>query len=163
MATIDFWFKPQNSWNMGPACGSVIVASVNPAPTTTACIYIIHNTTANSTYVGYADDALDRWKTRTETFHVMGIPQTYAQNILCAQCLPTSNGASMFLKGQNACEHLLIRAVVNGLLGVTTSTNSQLRTTPFINAVATQVRVYLPSDPWGNLLGRRQVNLGYTY
>jgi hypothetical protein len=27
----------------------------------------------------------------------------------------------------------------------------------------TQVRVYLPSDPWGKLLGARQANFGHWY
>lgn len=65
----------------------------------------------------------------------------------------------MYLAGQNNCEHLLIRAVVNGLLGPTTSTNTQLGKTPFINAIAGLVRVYLPSDPWGKLEGAKQVAL----
>jgi len=148
----------------GKACGTANKQSVNPAPKTNAGIYIIHNSNENSTYVGYADDAQNRWKARTEVFHTLGIPRNYAKRILCAFCVPSVlNGPQMFLAGQNACEHLLIRAVVNGLLGVTTNTNSQLANAPFTNNIATQVRVYLPSDPWGRLDGRQQVNLGQFY
>ncbi|GFM81550.1 hypothetical protein PSCICO_50550 [Pseudomonas cichorii] len=164
MATVEFYFQTQNAWNMGPACGTTITNSSNPAPATTACIYIIHNTHENSTYVGYADNAFDRWKSRTEVFHIMGIPNAYAKNILCAYCLPTvSGGHSMYLKGANNCEHLLVRAVANGLLGKTTNTNSQLATLPFSNSTATKVQVYLPSDPWGKLEGRKQDNVGLFY
>lgn len=157
MATVEFYFQAHHSWNMGPACGTVFNASVNPAPATPPCIYIIHNVQENSTYVGYADNANHRWKTRTEAFHIMGIPQAYGQQILCAYCQPTvSHGQSMYLAGSNNCEHLLVRAVANGLLGITTSTNTQLGGTYFSNPIATQVRVYLPTDPWGNLDGRQQ-------
>lgn len=164
MATLEFDFKAQNAWTMGPACRGIGIGSTNPAPVTTGCIYIIHNTTENTTYVGYADSAYDRWKARTEVFHIMGIPQAYGQNILCAYCYPVHSGTTpVLLQGQNACEHLLIRAVVKGLLGVTTNTNSQLANTPFINSNVTQVRVYLPSDPWGSLEGRKQANVGFAY
>ena len=160
MATVEFDFKSHHSWTMGPACGTTFMSSVNPAPATTACIYIIHNTAENSTYVGYADNANDRWKSRTEVFHIMGIPKNYAKNILCAYCLPHVHGPhSMYLQGQNNCEHLLIRAVANGLLGVTTSTNTQLRTVPFSNAIATKILVRLPTDPWGNLESDKQIAL----
>ncbi|NWA25800.1 hypothetical protein HX870_06880 [Pseudomonas gingeri] len=164
MAIAEFRFETYHSWDMGLACGDDATPSVNPAPATTACIYIIHNTGENSTYVGYADNAFDRWKTRAEVFHIMGIPKAYAKNILCAYCLPTvDSGKSMFLAGQNNCEHLLIRAVVNGLLGVTTSTNTQLGKTPFINPIATMVRVYLPTQKWGKLVGSRQIALPHQY
>jgi hypothetical protein len=157
MAIVEFEFKAHHSWTMGPACGNVINASVNPAPTTSGCIYIIHNSAENSTYVGYAEDAQHRWSTRTEVFHIMGIPRNYADRILCAYCKPSvDSGKSMWLEGKHNCEHLLIRGVVNGLLGVTTSTNSQLGGQYFVNKIATQMRVYLPTDPWGRLEGRKQ-------
>ncbi len=158
MAIVTFDFST-DVWNMGPACGN---PSYNPAPFTNPCIYIIHNSTENSTYVGYADDANDRWKSRTEVFHIMGIPKNYGKTVLCACCIPTvSGGKSMFLKGQDACEHLMIRAVVNGLLGITTSTNSQLGSTPFSNPVARTIRVYLPTQPyWGHLMSDREITFG---
>ncbi|MBD2838758.1 hypothetical protein ID144_17075 [Pseudomonas sp. JM0905a] len=159
MATLEFHFKSQNSWNMGPACGSDLVPSTNPAPATTAGIYIIHNSTENSTYVGYADNCYNRWQSRYEVFHAMGIKKSYGKGILCAYCLPTMDVGSMFLEGYNNCEHALIRAVVNGLLGVTQNTNTQLANTPFINKSITMLRVLLPTDPWGKLLGARQVAL----
>lgn len=152
MATVEFHFKVHQSWNMGAACGN---PSTNPAPTTTACIYIIHNKKENTTYIGYADNAKHRWNGRTEVFHTLGIPVAYGQEILCAYCLPTMSSGSMFLEGANACEHLLIRAVVRGVLGPTTNTNTQLATTFFSNASATKVEVYLPSDPWGKLEGAK--------
>src|SRR3569623_1749386 len=152
MATVRFEFKKINSWHMGPACGTDTTPSENPAPRTNACIYLIHNSGENSTYVGYADDAQHRWSTRYEVFHAFGIPKGYAKNILCAWCMPTvSHGLQMFLEGRNNCEHLLIRAVVNGLLGRTTNTNTQLATSHFANHIATRVEVSLPSDPWGKL------------
>lgn len=154
MAMVEFYFKPQNEWTMGPACGN---PSKNPAPATTGCIYIIHNSTENTTYIGYADDALHRWNTRTEVLHIMGIPQVYGQKILCAWCCPTYTGnVPILLQGQNAAEHLLIRGVANGLLGKTTNTNTQLAVTPFKNSKFDHMRVYLPSDPWGCLKGRRE-------
>jgi hypothetical protein len=167
MPTIEFYFKPYNEWTMGPACAGPGGSSINPAPSTTGCIYIIHNSAENTTYVGYADDANDRWKTRTEVFHIMGIPQTYGQKILCAYCKPTSDGPSSILyKDYAGCEHLLIRAVMNGLLGPTTCTNTQLGNWMFPNPyhpTGTQVRVYLPKDPWGKLQGRKQATFGKWY
>ncbi|MDH4584438.1 hypothetical protein E8F20_21500 [Pseudomonas sp. BN415] len=160
MATVEFDFKSHHSWTMGPACGTAFTPSINPAPATTACIYIIHNTGENSTYVGYADNANDRWKSRAEVFHIMGIPKNYAKHILCAYCLPcVYGGPSMYLQGFNNCEHLLIRAVVNGLLGKTTNTNTQLASVPFANPTATKVRVRLPTDPWGNLESDKEISL----
>lgn len=159
MAIVTFSFEIHNSWNMAAACGDDFNPSTNPAPGTSPCIYIIHNKTENSTYVGYADNARHRWETRYEVFHTMGISKTYAQDILCAHCCPTMDTGSMYLQGQNNCEHLLIRAVVNGLLGKTTSTNTQLGKTPFINKIATNIRVYLPSNPWGNLESHKTINI----
>lgn len=166
MATIEFHFKNYNAWTMGPACAGPGGASLNPAPTTTACIYIIHNSVENTTYVGYADDAKHRWSGRTEVFHTFGIPQVYGQQILCAYCKPTSDGAPVLLEGYGGCEHLLIRAVVNGLLDITTSTNTNLRNWYFPNPyhpAKTTVRVYLPSDPWGHLDGAKQASFGHWY
>ena len=164
MAIVEFYFKQNQSWDMGPACGDVTTSSVNPAPVTTACIYIIHNKTENTTYVGYADNANHRWNGRTEVFHTFGIPKSYGKKILCAYCRPSvDSGKSMFLEGQNNCEHLLVRAVVNGLLGVTTNTNTQLSGAFFSNKIATELRVYLPSDPWGCLAGRQRVYLNGPY
>jgi hypothetical protein len=126
MATVEFNFNLW--WTMGKACGTSTKASYNPAPNKGPGIYIIHNSNVeNTTYVGYADNCYHRWNGRTEVFHTLGIPKAYAKNVLCAFCLPSvDQGKSMWLEGMNNCEHLLIRAVVNGLLGVTTNTNSQL-------------------------------------
>lgn len=159
MATVKFDFDTTNAWTMGPACGTPGTPSVNPAPVTNPCIYIIHNTVENSTYVGYADNAQHRWSTRYEVFHAMGIPKNYGNKILCAYCYPKLSAGQMFLEGQNNCEHLLIRAVVNGLLGVTTCTNTKLASTPFVNAAVTKILVYLPSYPakWGKLEPDKQV------
>ena len=152
MSQMKFDFLKQNSWDMGPACKNI---SLNPAPITNPCIYLIHNSTENTTYVGYADGANDRWKTRTEVFHISGITEVYGKGILCAYCLPTANTVWQ-LKGQNNCEHVLIRAVANGLLGKTTSTNTQLGSTWFMNSASSTlaVQVYLPAYPgklWGKL------------
>lgn len=164
MGIVTFDFEAHNSWNMAAACGDDFNSSTNPAPGTSPCIYIIHNKTENSTYVGYADNARHRWETRYEVFHIMGISRAYAQDILCAYCRPSMDIGSMYLQGQNNCEHLLIRAVVNGLLGKTTSTNTQLGKTLFINTAAKHIRVYLPSDPWGNLEGRKTIKIpSYGY
>ena len=163
MATVEFNFNLW--WTMGKACGTNVKASYNPAPNKGPGIYIIHNSNVeNTTYVGYADNCYHRWNARTEVLHTLGIPKAYAKNVLCAFCCPSvDQGKSMWLEGMNNCEHLLIRAVVKGLLGVTTNTNSQLATTTFNNKTATLVRVYLPSDPWGWLQGRRQVAVGANF
>jgi hypothetical protein len=131
---------------------------VNPAPVTHACIYIIHNNNSNETYVGYADDANDRWSTRTEAFHCMGIEVTYGAQIFCAYCYPTVKPGSMLLKGTNNVEHHLIRAVVTGLLGVTTNTNTQMGALACsVDHQVNEIRVYLPTDPWGHLHGRQRI------
>lgn len=163
MATVEFNFNLW--WTMGKACGTSSKASYNPAPNKGPGIYIIHNSNVeNTTYVGYADNCSHRWNARTEVFHTLGVPKAYAKNILCAFCCPTvDQGKSMFLEGMNNCEHLLIRAVVNGLLGVTTSTNSQLGSTTFNNSIATLVRVYLPTTNWGWLKGSRQIAVKANY
>lgn len=150
----DVTFNFQNSWTMGQACGTVANPSINPAPITTPCIYIIHN---------YAQN---RWASRSEVFHQFGIPRAYADNILCAYCQPTiTRRAVMLLKGQNNCEHLLIRAVFNGLLlgNQPTITNTQLIQTPFNNPIATSVTVHLPTVRWGRLTGSRQVAVNANF
>ena len=165
MPRVTFDFRPAGAgvgrnWTMGPACGN---PSNNPAPTTNPVIYIIHNSSVdNTTYVGYADDAEHRWRTRTEVFHCFGINQALGQQMLCACCVPVSN-AHIFLKGMHGCEHLLIRAVFGALLGVTDVTNTQLVNTPFNNANVTSVRVRLPTDPWGHLAGDVNQNVGAHY
>jgi hypothetical protein len=172
MPTVQFFFKPPygDSWTMAPACGGQ-GASVNPAPKTGPCVYIIHNTSSNETYAGYAVDANHRWSTRTEAFHCMGIEATYGARVLCAYCYPIFGSGNNWtkvtnLEGTNNQEHLLVRSVVNGLLGVTTNTNTMLRTTPFgVHRTVDRVEVYLPTDPWGKLSGARFFNLtpGGTY
>lgn len=163
MPTVEFEFKTKNAWTMGPACGDAKTPSINPAPATTSGIYIIHNDNENTTYVGYADNAVDRWQTRTEVFHCFGIPASYGSNILCAWCVPTMKTGSIFLKGLHAAEHLLIRAVCKGLLGPTTNTNTQLSNIWFTNSSVTKIRVYLPKDPWGTLLGAREVSVSNPF
>jgi hypothetical protein len=151
---VQFDFRPMyggEQWNMGNS-------SDNPAPQTWKIIYIIHNSNTNNTYVGYADDARDRWKTRAEAFHTMGISASYGRGVLCACCIPTKPH-SIALKGRNGCEHLLIRAVCKGLLGRTTNTNTQLAGTYFTNQSVTELRVYLPADPWGSLSGTKSEDL----
>lgn len=151
-----------HSWNMGPATTS---PSNNPAPSIGPCIYIIHNGNTNHTYVGYADNAVDRWKTRTEVFHCMGITLTYASNVLCALCHPKivqSNGSYHWVKGAlqglHRPEHILIRAVVRGVLGATTNTNTSMANTVYHAPGHTfnRIEVQLPtSGTWGSLLSSR--------
>ena len=154
----DFTEKHNSYWNMKPACGTDATASVNPAPVTNPCIYIIHNENTNQTYVGYADNANHRWNTRTETFHCLGIDRAYAKKVHCAYCYPregdkagnnlTKIGAG-FLEGKQRAEHLLMRAVANGLLGVTTCTNTRdaktLFTGPIVISKVAGVVVRLPA------------------
>lgn len=147
-----------HSWNMGSACGN---PSTNPAPSIGPCIYIIHNGNTNHTYVGYAVDASDRWKTRTEVFHCFGLTQAYANNVLCALCHPKivqTNGSYHWttgdLHGMWRPEHILIRMVVRGALGATTNTNTALSTTSynFPGHTFNRVEVHLPVYPkWGKL------------
>lgn len=154
---IQFDFSPAgNNWNMGPACGD---PSQNPAPVTFPILYLIHNFNTNTTYAGYAQDAQHRWGDRTEVFHCLGIAQAYAQNVFCAMCIPHILNGHMRLDvpgamhgAINTAEHLLIRAVVNGLLGITTCMNTVLRNVPYTNPHNyTDVDIYLPADPWGTL------------
>lgn len=168
--TIEFSFQQLNTWNMGPACGTDTKDSENPAPQTGACIYIIHNENENSTYVGYADNAKDRWSTRYEVFHCFGIPKAYAKKVHCAWCYPTLDGHTNVLltslTGQNSCEHLLMRAVVKGLLGPTTCTNTQQSKTAFYSPHVSGVRVYFPvqhNAKWGKLENAKQANLNGMY
>jgi len=155
MAELSFKFKEESTWTMGPACCTPDGESINPAPTTPNCIYIIHNTSSNETYAGYADNAKNRWATRFESFHCFGIEKGYAQGILCAYCVPKVKESTqhLHLEGTGGFEHWLIRAVVNGLLGVTTSTNTQLRKTPVPTNGIHRISITLPtkSDKWGHL------------
>jgi hypothetical protein len=169
--TIDFKFKPENSWDMTSACGDDMNPSENPAPTSGPCIYLIHNENVNSTYVGYADNTRHRWSTRYEVFHIFGIEEDYAENIHCAYCVPKiTGGLGINLHGLGNCEHLLIRAVVRGLLGVTQCTNTKLASTPFSNVNifgGLTVNVYLPTNQakWGDLENGKQkvINFGSVY
>lgn len=136
----------------------------NYAPITNGCIYIIHNENSNSTYIGYADNAQDRWSHRVEVFHCMGIFNAYAKKVRCAVCFPkvTHNQRRIILnwKGTNGLEHLLIRAVRNGLLGRTTCTNTLLSTQLFPLRDDTKITVYLPGwNKWGKLDGSKEITL----
>ena len=161
MATLYYNFNViGHEWDMGPACAN---PSINPAPATVPCIYIIHNSNSNETYVGYAFNARHRWRTRTEAFHCFGIEEDYAQNILCAYCIPCDQHGNQYqgvFQGANSPEHLLIRAVRNGVLGVTTCTNTQMRELPCIppNGID-QLEIHLPAPNWGGLLGDRYVDI----
>lgn len=159
MNDLEFYFT--EFWDMGKACGDDVTASNNPAPATTAGIYIIHNKKENTTYVGYAENAKHRWATRYEVFHCLGIATDYGKNILCAFCVPEFNGVKLTAKNNLLwSEHILIRAVVKGLLGVTTNTNSTSSKQPFIEPHRTRVRVYLDGDvkkKWGRLDNPREV------
>ncbi len=71
-----------------------------------------------------------------------------------------------FLTGAaGSAEHLLIRAVVNGLLGTTTSTNTALSKTPYHHPVGVDnVMVYLPVAPnWDDLEGGKMIALPVAY
>ncbi|MCG9575378.1 GIY-YIG nuclease family protein [Vibrio tubiashii] len=162
MATLLFNFKAPNgtNWDMAAACQS---PSKNPVTlASNPCIYIIHNSNTNHTYVGYAKNAKKRWDSRTEAFFCMGIQKKYAAKVLCAYCYPKLGNTNVpfgSLKGQNNAEHALIRAVKNGLLGKTTSTNTSLRQTEFdpnflvVNGkTVDRIQVSLPATgAWGHL------------
>ncbi len=175
MPDLVFWFRPPfgTQWTMAPACGTDAEPSINPAPPGTPAIYIIHNSTTNQTYVGYAGNPHHRWETRTEAFHCMGIERDYAKDILCACCIPLIGVGKDWaaythypaLEGATAAEHLLIRAVVNGLLGKTTSTNTKLGMMPYLHPPGVdKILVYLPTNPlWGDLKGERSVALPPSY
>jgi hypothetical protein len=175
MADIVFWFRiPHGThWTMASACGTDAEPSTNPAPPGAPCIYIIHNSTSNQTYVGYAGDPHHRWETRTEAFHCMGIERDYAKDILCACCTPLIGAGPDWatytpypaLAGAMAAEHLLIRAVANGLLGATTSTNTKLGMMPCPRPLGVDnILVYLPTKPyWGDLKGERSTALPPLY
>ena len=168
MSAIGFDFRGTH-WSMEAACGTNVMESVNPAPTTHPCIYIIHNQNTNQTYVGYAKDANDRWKTRYESFHCFGIDSIYAKNVLCAACIPEENSTGAWkaisgkIDGSNAAEHLLIRAVVNGVLGMTTSTNSMMGKVGYNYPGVDEVLIYLPKNKWGYLEGQKSGKVGNFY
>jgi hypothetical protein len=164
MGILEFNFS--NVWDMEAACGDDVNDSNNPAPSTQAGIYIIHNENENTTYVGYADDAKKRWGTRYEALHCLGIPGAYAKKILCGFCRPTFSGAiPMNYKGNLGCEHALIRAVVNGLLGVTQNTNTQMSNTPYKPGPIhgdVLIRVYFPVpyfSKWGKLENAKEIRI----
>lgn len=166
MATVNFDFLAANSWTMQQACAN----GTNPAPVTHhPVIYIIHNRRTNGTYVGYANDAYDRWRTRTEVFHCFNFELGYGADILCAWCTPQLNNPPAApgpypgpLAGQGRPEHLLIRAVANGLLGATTCTNTALRGSTFVpTGNINQVIVRLPGHGarWGLLERDKMIGL----
>lgn len=163
MGVLSFDFT--EIWDMGEACGDDVTASDNPAPKTKAGIYIIHNANENTTYVGYADNAKNRWGSRYEALHCFGIPNGYGKKILCAFCIPTFDGPAMQFCGNLGCEHILIRAVVKGLLGVTTCTNTKLANTAFAPGTLfgdIEVRVYFPVGhhaKWGSLENAKNVKI----
>ena len=174
MPNIVYYFRAPygRQWTMESACGTATEPSTNPAPPGAPCIYIIHNSDSNQTYVGYAANAIDRWATRAEAFHCMGIDRDYAKKILCACCTPMlgegKNWATYtpypLLEGTYAAEHLLLRAVVNGLLGKTTSTNTKLGTMPCARPLGViKIQVYVPTHPWGSLQGEKEVVLPDAY
>ena len=136
-----------DEFSMGKACSNPSVTPVQ-APTN-HCVYIISNENNNppSVYVGYAADAQDRWKHRVEVLHDFGVPNAYGKQIKCAWCRPKiSNVAnpdpgnlghwnfipSAQLRGSHSAEHLLLRCVVNGVMGGgVVSTNTQMGLTAF--------------------------------
>ncbi|MEQ1764607.1 MAG: hypothetical protein ABL984_15870 [Pyrinomonadaceae bacterium] len=166
MDDIVFNFEAANSWTMEEACKKV---SNNPAPQSHPVLYLIHNQNENTTYAGYAQDARHRWLTRVEVFHCFGMKQDYGKNVLCSMCIPVlSNNANHdgpMHTALNSPEHLLIRAVVKGLLGVTTNTNTDLSEAPYINPYSyNRVIVYLPTKPkWGHLESDKMTVLPHMY
>jgi hypothetical protein len=163
MTFLQYDFKASDSFTMEQACCDALGQSTNPAPSSQPCIYLIHNFNSNQTYVGYANDAKHRWVTRTEVFHCLGIEAAYAQNVLCALCIPhKSAGAALQLEGTNGCEHLLARAVAGGVLGKTTSTNTKLGFVPCQTFDVDEIRIYLPKLKWGHLDSQRAVKLPHT-
>jgi hypothetical protein len=163
---IQFNFKAADSWTMEAACKN---PSVNPAPSSNPVLYLIHNQNENTTYAGYAVDAQDRWKTRTEVFHCFGIKEDYAKKILCAMCVPVLTDGSdpdgVMHGALNTPEHLLIRAVVKGLLGVTTNTNTGMAFAPYANPYSyNKVTIYLPNNAkWGHLESNKAATLPNAY
>ena len=143
------------SWTMESACRRY---STNPAPHTHPGIYIIHNENTNNTYVGYAENAHDRWKSRTEAFHCLGLRSNYAKKVHCAFCIPSfyfADGTSRSLandqlKGSQKAEHLLIRGAVKGLMGATICTNTKTAFTPYKRRIGrievNRVSVFLPAS-----------------
>lgn len=130
---------------MGKACSN---PSTNPARSSSPCIYVIQNRNpaTPTAYVGYALNARHRWMTRTEVFHHVGVTYANGKNIKCAWCYPKiSNRANPsmnnsahwtrinrnLLKGEDRAEHLLIRCMIKGVMGVVTVTNTQMVNTIF--------------------------------
>lgn len=164
MPVLEFNFK--DVWTMEDACGDDATDSKNPAPNTSPGIYIIHNANGsiNSTYVGYAANARNRWSTRFEVLHCFGVPASYGKNIHCGFCTPTFNGpTSLNYEGSLGCEHALIRAVANGVLGPTTCTNTKLSNYLFhYSHDNVEVRIYFPVGhfaKWGKLENAKNVKI----
>ena len=175
MIILHFYFHAGygSNWTMEKACCATDTEDGdNPAPESNPCVYLIHNENTNNTYAGFADNAKKRWGTRTEAFHCMGIKADYAKKVLCAYCYPqledTVSGVVLPhpgpLKGQDNPEHLLIRAVVNGLLGKTTSTNTKSGKTLCKKPVnINRIQISLPTDPWGKLESEKFIDLPQLY
>jgi len=144
----DFGANDSQEFTMGKACKN---PSTNPCNQSQPCIYVIHNTNnaPNTVYVGYAQDANNRWETRTEVFHHFGFSHAYGKNVKCAWCRPKISKANIpnpnqnnlahwdyinagSLLGANKAEHLLMRAMIQGLMGVITVTNTTSVNTPFL-------------------------------
>ena len=164
MKVLEFYFD--DLWDMEASCGDEVNESENPAPVTPQGIYIIHNANESGvksqTYVGYAKNARHRWGGRYETLHCLGVPASYGKNILCAFCVPTiGNKHAVNLDGLNACEHALMRAVVNGMLGKTTCTNTTLSRTKFFSPEDLDIRVYFHNigPKWGSLENEKRIKI----
>ena len=138
-------------FTMGKAC---LNPSTNPALVSSTCIYVISNTNVAppTVYVGYAADARHRWLTRTEVFHDFGISHNYGKNIKCAWCYPKVSKAGIAnpvpnnaghwedvdnteMDAGHSVEHLLIRCMANGVMGVVTVTNTKMRNMFFDRSV----------------------------
>lgn len=162
MAELQYSFFDKNSWTMEKSCGTAKDVSINPAPFGSGeCIYIIHNSNTNETYIGYAKDVRNRWSERFESFHCLGIEATYAREILCAYCVPqiTPSTSIFNFTGANSYEHFLMRAVVKGLLGKTTCTNTKLARKKIDTGIVNKITVWLPGNytnsRWGKLEPRK--------
>lgn len=130
------------SFTMSKPCSN---NPVNPSNQSNHVIYIIENTNHNppTSYVGYTRDPRERWTSRTEVCAHLGLSQPYGKAIKCAWCKPRisiqgvanpnvnnvadwQNVPANDLKGQDCAEHLLIRAMIQGVMGIVVCTNTQL-------------------------------------
>jgi hypothetical protein len=121
-------------------------------------LYLIHNIDQNTTYVGFAKSAVNRWGGRYGVFHTTGIPESIGQRVHCTCCRPqflNADGSKTmvpprFLMGKNKVEHLLVRAVMRALIGRTLNTNTNLLkpfpvySTAIHGKKITEVRIVLP-------------------